>query len=180
MTMSPFIKQMIQSRQLDFEEGEFRLLGIRGVILPAKTFTTLIEDIYEGDEDRLFEILFHAGKEQGRMAVESVARENGVSKREFFSQLVQSVNVMGVGEITIESFDIEKGRIIVSVERSIFAEEMKDSDTFDNLDRPVDSLIRGMIHSIGKELFDSDVVSREFDCAYQGNGNICRIEVETQ
>ncbi|MFB6294801.1 MAG: V4R domain-containing protein [Candidatus Nanohaloarchaea archaeon] len=169
--MSKFVKKMMFAHQLDFEEGRFEMLGVRGVILPAFTVTRLMEQAYEEVGEDAFDILFQVGVDHGRMAIEDVGEEHSMSKNEFMKKMVESGNVMGVGKMSLEEFDPADGEAAVTLQDSPFAEQFMDSGTFQNLDRPVDDLIRGVLHGIFADIFDTETVTvEETKCAFQGDG----------
>lgn len=167
MPISEFIKKMMFSRKLSFEQGRFEMLGIRGVILPTFTITKFIEEVYQENGDRVFDMMFEAGKKHGRTAVEKLGREHGVSKREFLSKLMDSANVMGLGEMEI--MEMEQNYFKSSIKGSPFVEEFKKSEVLKDVERPVTEFVRGISHGIGEEFFDSEVKTEYEASEFQGD-----------
>ncbi|MFB6294386.1 MAG: hypothetical protein ABEI97_01370, partial [Candidatus Nanohaloarchaea archaeon] len=86
MGMSNFVKKMMFAKQLDFKQGQFTMLGVSGVLLPAFTLTRVWEEIYEERGDALFDVMFSVGKQHGEFAISKMGREHHVSKRRFVSR----------------------------------------------------------------------------------------------
>lgn len=169
MGIDSFIKKMMFSRQLDFEEGKFEMLGIRGVILPAHSLIRILEEIYKENGDKLFDMLFEAGKSHGKLGIQKIGSENKIPKREFFDQVFESGNIMGLGKAEIALFNPKKKKLKVTLEGSPLVEEFRGSDVLNSVDRPINEFLRGTFHAMAASVFDSDVVSKETQCAFLGN-----------
>lgn len=178
MTLSSFLKKMLMARQLTFEEGRFEMLGIRGVNLPVFTLVSIFEEMYDEAGDDLFDMLFEAGKAHGEYAIEAIGREHEMSKNEYLPKTIDSANVMGLGELDVTTFSPDKGRLRVKITDSPFVEFFQESDTLQDIDRPVDTLQRGIVHGVGNELLDGPITSEEVNCAFLGDPH-CEIVVRT-
>jgi V4R domain. len=157
------------SRQLDFKKGEFEMLGIRGAVIPVRTFTNMIESVYNEQGDEAFSILFETGKEHGRLGVEKLGKKHSVSKRKFLGEVIESGNVMGLGEAEIKSFNPQEGILRVTLKNSPFKEEFRQSDELEDVDRGIDEFQRGVFHSMAEAVFDGGIESREYKCSFQGD-----------
>lgn len=169
MSVSKFIKKMMFSRQLNFKKGEFEMLGIRGAVIPVRTFTHIIESVYRKQGDEAFSILFETGKEHGKLGVEKLGKKHSVSKRKFLEEIIESGNVMGMGRAEIKSFNPQEGLLRVNLENSPFEEEFRRSEELKDIDRGIDEFQRGVFHSMAEAVFDSEVRSREDKCSFQGD-----------
>jgi predicted hydrocarbon binding protein len=178
MTLSSFLKKMLMARQLTFEEGRFEMLGIRGANLPVFTLVSILEEVHDEVGDDLFDMLFEAGKEHGEYAIEAIGREHNMSKSEYLRKTTDSANVMGLGELEVVTFNPEDGQLRVKITDSPFVEFFRDSDTLQDIDRPVDTLQRGIVHGVGNELLDGPIESAEEKCAFLGDPH-CEIVVRT-
>ena len=178
MPVSKFIKKMMFSRQLDFKEGKFEMLGIRGAILPIRTLTTFIEEMYKEQGEDVFDMLFETGKEHGRIGVEKLGKKHSVPKREFLNQIVDSGNIMGLGKAEIEVFDPSNGNLRIKLEKSPFEEAFKDSEALDDLERPIDDFQKGIFHAMADAVFEKDVKSKQTKCSYLGDQH-CEFKIKT-
>lgn len=176
MGMSNFVKKMMFAHQLEFEEGKFEMLGIRGTILPVFTLTRIIESLFEEKGEDAFDLLFQVGKEHGELGVEKMGREHKVSKREFFQKLTKSANVMGLGTVEMERFEMDEKKIVLVITGSPLVEEFKNSEVLSDIDRPVNDFLRGVIHAMAEEVFESEAVSEEKKCEFLGDER-CEIHV---
>lgn len=160
MGLSEFVKDMIMARQLHFGKGRFEMMGIRGLILPTYTFARAVENVHEhiGKEETL-EVLFETGRDHGKLAVE-LARENDVTKRELIHNLVDSGNVMGMGEIEVAKFNPEKGVLQMDVHDIAVKEKLEDEDLCEEPELPMGEFIRGCYHEMSRELFNEEVESK--------------------
>ncbi len=174
MTLSRFLKKMLIARQLTFKEGHFEMLGIRGVNLPVFTLTRFIEEMYESQEDAVFDMLFRAGVKHGKFGVEQIGQKNEMGKKEFFHRAIGSGNVMGLGKFEIQKLDLEEQVMIATVSNSPFVEAFEESNVLSDVDGPVDHLQRGILHGIAEETFETEISSTEETCAFHGDGDTCR------
>jgi predicted hydrocarbon binding protein len=158
---------MMFSRQLNFEKGEFEMLGIRGAVIPVRTFTHIIESVYEKQGDEVFDILFETGREHGKLGVEKLGKKHSVSKREFLEEIIDSGNVMGLGKAKIKSFNPQEGLLRVNLKNSPFEEEFRQSEVLKDIDRSIDEFQRGVFHSMAEAIFDGEVKSREDKCSFK-------------
>lgn len=163
------------AKQLTIEDGRIEEFGVRMAFFPTFTLIKMVEKMYERQGEEAFEILFEAGKDHGHHIVEEVGKKNDIPKNRFVEETVESANVLGLGKVESKQFNPE-GRILLKVTDSPFVEEIRKSDKFGDMDRPVDDLMRGMIHGIGEEIFETEVDSKEKMCEIQGD-NHCLIEV---
>lgn len=176
MALTEFIKKMMIARQFTFEEGRFEILGIRGVNLPVFTVTKLIERMYEREGEAVFDMLFEVGREHGAYGIDKLGKEHNVKKRQFPDQFIGSGNIMGLGKLAVERFNWEKKKAILTIEDSPFKEEFENSDVLSDVDRPIDDLMRGILHEMTSALFDMPVESEERKCTYLGD-ETCEIVI---
>jgi predicted hydrocarbon binding protein len=169
MGMSEFMKKMMVARQLDFQEGKFELLGIRGIILPSRTFVGLLEQVYEANGEDMFDFLFDTGQIHGEVAIDEVASDKSLSRREFFSYLFESGNIMGLGELELMRLNANEKELRFSLNESPLIEEFTQSEVLSDIDRPINEFMRGVFHAVADATFDGDITSSETKCAFQGD-----------
>jgi predicted hydrocarbon binding protein len=179
MSLGEFAKKAISSNQLGMEAGEIELLDFRMAMLPAYTLTKMVECIYESHGKEAFEILFEAGKSHGEYAIDELGRKHDISRKQFADQTLESANILGLGEFSMEKFNPDEGKAVYKVENSPFVKHFRESDVLSDLERSIDELQRGMFHTTTREMFDKEVRSRETHCEFQGD-DYCRFIVETK
>lgn len=179
MAVTDFIKKMMIARQIDFQEGRFELLGIRGVILPIHTLVSFVEEVYKENGDDVFDMLFAAGKAHGRLAVEGLGEKHNLTPQEMFSDLMDSANVMGIGYLEVKKLDLENEEFVLTIEDSPFVEEFRKSDVLQDVDRNVDEFHRGLYHTLAGSMFEGTVKSYEEKCEFLGD-DTCTIRVTTE
>lgn len=168
MSVSEFVKKMMFSQKLNFKEGKFELMDIRGVILPVNTFSEIIEKQYQASGEEIFETLFEAGKSHGALAIEEIGKKNKASKREFLSKLWDSANMMGLGKLELRNFN-PGNSYQVSLKNSPIVETLKQSEEVKDLDRPVAEITRGIGHGIAEEIFETEIESEFLKSEYKGD-----------
>jgi predicted hydrocarbon binding protein len=161
------------------QDGEIELLDFRMAMLPAFTLTKMVEGVYERHGEEAFEILFEAGKSHGEYAIEELGRKHDISRKQFADQTLESANILGLGEFSMEKLNLDEGKAVYKVKNSPFVKHFRESDVLSDLDRGVDELQRGMFHATTREMFDEEVRSRETHCKFQGDDH-CRFIVETK
>lgn len=171
------MKKMINSNQLILEDGRLECLGFNMMMLPAFTWTKIVERLYEEVGEEAFEVLFEVGKEHGEYAIQKVGRDNNVSKRQFIDQSMHTANVLGIGKFNAERLDPDKGELVYTVEDSPFKEEFENSEVLKDVKGPIDYLHLGIGHSVGKILLDGEVESKETKCIFEGDQK-CRFVVK--
>lgn len=177
MPVSKFIKKMMFARQLEFKEGRFEMLGIRGVILPAFTLTKLVEEVHKEKGGKVFDILFEAGKHHGKLGIQEIGEKHSMSKRKFLNKVIDSGNVMGLGKAEIELLDPKKKLLKVRLEDSPFKHHFEESDILSGVDHPIDSFQQGIFHAMAEEMFDQEMVSEESSCAFLGD-DYCEFKIK--
>jgi hypothetical protein len=169
MAVDGFIKKMIFSNKMSFDDGKFKMLDVEGLVLPVNTVMTLINEFYEESGDKLFEALFESGRKQGEIAIKQIGEKNKMQKKEFFSKLSDSANVMGIGKVELEDFDEKEKHIIYSLEDSTMANEMNKRDKFKDREDPVAYLFKGLVHGLGENMFECEIKSEFLKSEFQGD-----------
>lgn len=166
------------AKQLTIQDGRIEEFGVRMAFFPTFTLIKMVEKMYVREGEEAFKMLFEAGRDHGHYIVEEVGKKNDIPKNRFVEETVESANVLGLGKIEAKQFN-PKGRILLEITDSPFVEEIRNNEKFGAMDRPVDDMLRGMIHGIAEDIFESEVESEEKMCEYQGDPH-CLIEVRTE
>jgi len=164
---------MVKSNQLNLEDGELDLLGFRMAMLPVFTWTKLIETLYELHKDEVFEILFEVGKAHGQYAIDEIGKKHDIPRKQFLDQALYTADALGLGTFTLEKLNFDEGKAIYKIENSPFKEAFEKSEILSDLDRPIDSLQKGMCHRVSEAVLEGKVESEEVSCSFQGD-NHCR------
>lgn len=149
-------------------EGRIDILGIRDILLPSYTIGSFVKDLHERMGDEVFDSLYEAGKAHGELAVNEMARENKMSEQEFITKAADTAEVMGMGKFTVRELQMDK-RATVELEDSPIVEVLKELEMEEEIDRPVDSLIAGILQGISSEIIrEGEVEVRETQCEFLG------------
>ena len=171
------MKKMVNSGQLNLQDGEIELLDFRMAMLPAFTLTKLIENLYQRYGDEAFDILFETGKSHGQYAVDQIGRKHEIPKRQFIDQGLYTADALGLGKFSLERLNLEEGKIVYRVDDSPFKEEFNNSEILSDLDRSIDELQLGMCHTTAEAVLDGPVESEETQCIFQGDP-YCRFVIK--
>lgn len=167
MSVSKFVKKMMFSQKLNFKEGEFELMDIRGLMLPVETFGGIIEREYNTSGEEIFDTLFEAGRSHGKLAIDEIGRKNKASKKEFLSKLWDSANMMGLGKLELRNYTSKSYQVRLT--NSPIVSFLKNSEKTDGLDRPVAEITKGIGHGIAEEIFESEIESEFLKSEYKGD-----------
>jgi predicted hydrocarbon binding protein len=178
VTVSDFVEKLLHSNKMKFGEGKFEMFGVEGLIIPVKSFTTMLEVAHEENKDDIFEMMFKAGKKQGEVAIEEIGKKNKMRQKEFISKMVDSSNLTGIGKIKVEKFS-EEGLLVSSLTDSTIARELKDSEEFGNIDHPVEFYFKGLMHGLAKETFNGKIKSEFTKSQYMGDPKtVVKVRIE--
>lgn len=176
MPVQDYIKKMMFAHQIDFQEGRFEMFDIRGVILPAFTLMKFIEEMYKEKGDAVFDILYETGREHGRLGIEQIGERHKIPKREFFSKVFESGNIMGLGKAEIEYFNPDKPDLGIKLTDSPLDEQFKESEVLSEVDRPVNEFLRGVFTEMADSVIEEDVRMEQSACEYLGD-RYCAFEL---
>ena len=166
-------------KKMSFKDGKFKMLDVDGVILPVDTVMILIEDFYEECGDKIFDALFESGRKQGEIAIEQIGKKNKMRKKEFFSKLGNSANVMGIGKVKLEEFSEEKQHLVYSLENSTIVEQLNNNEKFEDREEPVEYFFKGLIHGLGENVFEDKIKSSFLKSEFQGDSKtVVKVEKE--
>lgn len=178
MMFSELIRQLMLARQLNFSEGRFEMLGIRGVVIPAFTLTKFIEKLYQVEGEDAFTTLFDIGQAHGQLGVEQIGEKHGMQKFDFLEKIIESGNIMGLGKAELKRFNKEKGEVIITLTDSPFKDEFSNSSVLQDIEPPIDHFQRGVFHTMVSAILDKPVESTEETCSF-GQHAHCRFRFTT-
>ena len=160
---------MIFSGVMKLKEGKLKLSKTRAIILPTPFIASFLEESYEENGEEIFNFMFNAGKNLAQDTVERIAKGNNMGKREFLSKTIDSANLLGIGKLEIVRVNFSSEVLEVSLSDSPLVEEVRSSEISEDLDRPVSLFLKGAVHGIGQEIFDTEVDSEYISSEFMGD-----------
>jgi predicted hydrocarbon binding protein len=160
-----FFKKLLFARAISFQEGKFSLFGIRGVMIPSKTFAMLQYEVLKKDPDTK-EILFDVGRQQAKIAIES-AKKMASGSSAIVDLLTNSVSLMGLGKLELINPNIDRGNAVFHVKDSAVASEYKRNKY--KAKESVDHYLLGLLHGAVEEITSRTVTSKETKCIAKGD-----------
>jgi predicted hydrocarbon binding protein len=155
---SKFMNKMIFANLADFKEGKIDIMGVGAVILTAQTPSDVFLRVFKAAGKKAFDIFYEAGKDHGRLIGGTAAKHFGVSKEKFFSQMMDSCNMMGIGLLEVVKSDPSTGEAMIRLKNSTVAEEVLKLNGKTKF--PVDWFFAGTIVGI----YESAFKGRKFTC----------------
>lgn len=169
MGISRYAQKMIFSGVMKLKEGKLKLSKTRAIILPTPFIASFLEESYEENGEEIFDFMFNAGKNLAQDTVERIAKDNNMGKREFLSKTIDSANLLGIGKLEIVRVNFSSEVLEVSLSDSPLVEEVGNSEISEDLDRPVSLFLKGAVHGIGQEIFDTEVDSEYISSEFMGD-----------
>jgi hypothetical protein len=167
--ISKYAQKMIFSGVMKLKEGKLKLSKTRAIILPTPFIASFLEESYEENGEEIFDFMFNAGKNLAQDTVERIAKGNNMGKREFLSKTIDSANLLGIGKLEIVRVNFSSEVLEVSLSDSPLVEEVGNSEISEDLDRPVSLFLKGAVHGIGQEIFDTEVDSEYISSEFMGD-----------
>ena len=155
---SKFMNKMIFANLADFEEGKINIMGVGAVILTAQTPSDVFLRVFKVAGKKAFDIFYEAGKDHGRLIGKTAVKQFGVDKSKFFSQMMDSCNMMGIGLLEVVKSDPSTGEAMIRLKNSTVAEEALKLNGKTKF--PVDWFFSGTIVGI----YESAFKGRKFAC----------------
>ena len=160
---------MIFSGVMKLKEGKLKLSKTRAIILPTPFIASFLEESYEENGEEIFNFMLNAGKNLAQDTVERIAKDNNMGKREFLSKTIDAANLLGIGKLEIVRVNFSSEVLEVSLSDSPLVEEVGNSEISEDLDRPVSLFLKGAVHGIGQEIFDTEVDSEYISSEFMGD-----------
>jgi len=176
--ISKYAQKMIFSGVMKLKEGKLKLSKTRAIILPTPFIASFLEESYKENGEEIFDFMFNAGKNLAQDTVERIAKDNNMGKREFLSKTIDSANLLGIGKLEIVRVNFSSEVLEVSLSDSPLVEEVGNSEISEDLDRPVSLFLKGAVHGIGQEIFDTEVDSEYISSEFMGDERT-KVKVES-
>lgn len=144
--LDDFIAELNASNALKYTEGEFELMGMRGVVMPMPTMHKMLQEALEADN--LEEALHETGRFQGRLSIRVVGKNHDLGREEYIQRVIKSGNVMGMGKMELKAFDPETSLLIVAIERLPSEKDIEGEKVLE--------FWKGAFKAIGNQIFDSE------------------------
>jgi predicted hydrocarbon binding protein len=173
MAVFGFFKKLLFARAIVFSRGAFKIFGIRGVMIPSKTFAMQHYMLLKKDA-KAKKVIVDVAKNQGETAVK-LARKLQRTSSEMANLMMQTVELMGLGEINLVNPDISTGKAVFKVRNCVVATEYKENKW--KAKEPVDYYLRGVIHGAVEELTGKKITCKETKCIARGD-QYCEFRTE--
>ncbi len=169
--MFGFVKKLLFSRQLKFEDGSIKLLGQEMAITPVVLFTTMTTKLKAAYPKEYGKIIYDISEEVGEKYSRALKNKFGMSPKKIAEWDMNTLAMAGLGKGEFIKTDYEKKKSLIRVRNSPMVKSLKPSKT------PVDFLIAGYIGGSAKVIFNSKKIKcRETECQATGK-RACIFEV---
>jgi hypothetical protein len=159
------LEQMIFSP----ETGSLHFNGVRYMIVRPETLCAVQRLAEEQFGAAGAAVLFESGRTGGRLSTEKYGQLFRLSNREAAFYMCEMGAQIGWGKFSIETFNEEEQKIVVTVHHSPFAAAYGPSD------KPVCHFIRGVVAGIAESAFGHATEAAETSCLACG-GMHCTFE----
>jgi len=169
--MFGFIKKLLFSRQLKFEEGSIKLLEQDVSITPVILFVAMFKELKKSQPESYGKTIYDISVEVGKKYSEILKRKYGMNSQKIAEWDMNTLSMAGLGKGEFLKLDFKKKISIIRVQNSPISKLMAPSKT------PVDFVIAGYIAGSAKMIFNSAKMEcREIKCQAMGK-NECIFEV---
>lgn len=159
--MFQFVKKLIFSKQLNFEEGAITLLGQPVMLAPVTLFSGMIEELEEEGNTGL---LYRMAETAGRTYAENVKDRQDFDSQGLYDWGLQTVGFAGLGTATSEQVDYAAAEATIRVKNSTVAEELFPKAF------TVDYALAGYMAGYCQIIFENEAVScEETQCMATGD-----------
>jgi len=164
---SKFMNKMIFANLADFEEGKINIMGVGAVIISAPVPADLFLRVYKAAGKKAFDIFYQVGRNHGILIGKTAAKHFGVDRSKFFSQMTDSVNMMGIGMVEIVNSNPSTGEAMYRLRNSTVAQEFLRLNG-KKAKFPVDWFFTGNITGIYESVFKGKFTCKEVRCMAMG------------
>lgn len=157
--MFEFAKKLMFAKQLNIEKGALTILNHRFMIVPAKTFATLVKyDIPDVNKS-----LYTAAKESGKLYADALTKKFGAKGQKLEGLMIDTFNLSGWGLLEILKNNFQKKVAVFHINNSSVAMEYGKSK------KPICHTNRGFLAGGACMVHGSDVECLETKCSAAGN-----------
>jgi predicted hydrocarbon binding protein len=175
MMFSDFLKKMIFANMVEFGEGRVKIMGVPGAIVSMRMMSGMLLDTYDEIGKKAFDIFFDAGEQHGKLVGQMAKERFKMRPDQFYTQFIDSGDMLGLGKIVVKKFDSQKNTAIVHLMDSAMAKEVLKSRG--RVKFPVDHLFCGIVSGIFNAMFKKNFEVKEVSCIAMG-APVCEFVVK--
>ncbi len=172
MGVSEFFKKLLFAKALVFENGSLKIMGTRALIMPGETFVLEQYNLLKKHPDNA-KIIQEMAIKQGHTAVDLAKKFFTGGTKDKVDNMLQSVGLMGLGDVRLVNPDISTGKGVFQVRNSLLVSEYKRMGLKSK--KPVDIYLAGAIQGAVEGITGIKVECRETKCEALGDP-YCEIE----
>ena len=162
--MFDVMKKLLFARQLEFEEGEIKLLGQNVVMTPVTIFMEMYNYLKKSKPKKYGSILYSITQEVSRKYDIVLKEKYKMTPQQLAEWDVNTLALAGLGKGVIIKFDVKNKICIIKVTNSTIAKMLRPSKI------PIDFVIAGYIGGSGMVAFNSKkIICKEVRCEAMGH-----------
>lgn len=163
------VTSLILSNNLQFDEGEIKLLGTNICLIPPKVYLFLFNELQKRGEQK---IIYQTCKASAKNWFTNLAKSSGKIKREdLFNFLPKILNLLSYGKASILENNQTNKLLRVRLDHSLYPELNGKSDF------PIDVGFAGYLAGATSVIYSTNMVCSEIRCTSQGE-QYCEFEVK--
>lgn len=162
------VTSLILSNNLQFDEGEIRLLGTNLCLIPPKIYLFLFDELRSRDQEQIF---YETCKESASQWFTKLASASGKASREdLIDFLPKILNLLAYGKVSLLEKDFERKKLRVKLEYPLYPE------LYGKSAESIDLSFAGFLAGAASSIFKQNMVCKETSCAAQ-KSSFCEFEV---
>lgn len=158
--MIDIVTSLIVSKNLEFEEGEIKLLGANICLIPPEVYLFLFKELQNNKNEKIF---YNSSSESAFAWVKNlikVSKKN--SPEEIIEFLPKILNLLAYGRVTVVKSDFKNSYFEFKLSNSLFPELYGDSK------QAVDLGFAGFLAGACKAMCSKNMICIEKECVSQG------------
>lgn len=170
------LKQIVSGGHARWNDGEFYLWNIPGIIFPVYTYSNLIHNLKQNCKETN-KILYAIGERQTILALDYMTQKFGFKRPiEAINSILHQAVFLGFGSFKLIKADIKTGHAIFKNENNPYAKSYKLQ--FGQTKDPVDAYFAGTKAGIMEALTGKTLIAIETNCLACGD-SCCLFEVKS-
>lgn len=158
--MIDIVTSLLLSKNLEFEEGEIKLLGQNVSLLPCEVYVNLFKVLSQSGKEDIF---YQSGKDAAFSWFSNfIEVANKRDTNDLLTFLPKFLNVLAYGKVSFVKSDVKNLKFEISLENPLFPSHYGVST------KPVDLIFSGILAGAIKAIYKKEVNSKETKCVAQG------------
>jgi predicted hydrocarbon binding protein len=167
-TQAELIKKVAGHNMIEWNKGNFILMGLSGVIIPTPTLIFLTKALEEECGKEANHMLYHIARVQSRVAVYFQVKQFGFKKDvQLLKSILQHSDMTGFGVVKLIKADF--GNHEISVQHFYNPYSFYIKELFGKTNNSVDHYSSGLLAGTAESFFDSPVGDVETKCVAKGD-----------